>query len=370
MGNATSVLVTGGCLLLLSGAAAGQTVVHFSDGTGLSAVARFELKNARTTLVVSLRNTSTGLPATFQGEDQILTGLSFDLGAPGVSAGDPSIVSGTVRTGPTTVSLDFDVVSVGGDEDVSGEFGYGNAGSGSLLPNLVSALDVQALGFGGANLDGPVELAGPAAGLVPAAGPLASLGGEGALQGEVVIELNLDAPLTGLGFLGDHGALVEFGSGRASVTADCDHDARSLAVVDMGGLNAPNSLNVKRGSRPTIGNPNFQVQVDDPADACGITPGAQTQVFFSPDTASILWPGFGCRPGGLGEIMIDIGLPLTISGLVPWPGPGMPACHSFAIPADPTLCRVVCRGQAVFIDGRPPMVRFVLTNRLDIVFGL
>lgn len=372
MGIVTRFVVTGGSVLALSAAAAGQTVVHFSDGSGLSAEARFELQNQGTTLRVTLRNTSTALPAGFGEADQLLTSLSWDFGVPGASAGDPAIVSGTVRTGPAAASMAFDVQPVGGDEDVSGEFGFTSTGAAPLLPDGISTLQSRGTGFGGPNLDGPTELAGPGAGLVPAAGPLLPIQGQGAIQGDVVLELDLSQPLSGLEFLADNGAMVEFGSDRAFLGELCDHDANTFVVPDPGGRNVPNGLDVKPGSRPTIGNPTFEVGVDDPANACGLAPGSLTQVFFSPAPASILWPATGCVPGTAGEIMIDLFAgPLTISGLLPWPGPGMPACHPFPIPSDPTLCRVVCYGQALFIDTTTfPSTRFALTNRLDFVIGL
>ena len=57
----------------------------FSDPAGLAAEAEFTLLNP-TTLQIRLKNTSTGAPGGFQASDQILTGISWDFGPPGLGA--------------------------------------------------------------------------------------------------------------------------------------------------------------------------------------------------------------------------------------------------------------------------------------------
>lgn len=361
-------LFVGGGLLAIGAITGAQTsVVHFSEPSGLSARAKFELVNAGNTLVVTLCNTSTALPPGFTSVDQLLSSLSFDLGAPGVNPSDPAIANGFVRTGSSSASLNFSLTPVGPDTDVSGEYGYGNAGAPGLLPNFVTSRDLGGVPFGPENLDGDPALAGPEAGLVPAVLALA-LNGEGAIQDEIVLELNLDQTLPDLSFLADGGVQVGFGTDVATLTNDCDHDSYSVVTPDAGGLNAPNSL-FPMGI-PSIGNPSYQVCMDDAADACGITPGTLTIVAFSPATASILLPGFGCQPGSAGELMIDLTIPHMLLGPLVWAGPGSPACHPMPIPPDESLCRTICYGQGVWIDKRGPSGPFILTNRLDFVIGI
>jgi hypothetical protein len=91
---------------------ASADIVLFSDASGLSALAEFTKLNS-TTLQIRLQNTSTGTPAGFNNAGQILTGLSFDLGAPGVNGGDPTITGGSVIIGPSSNSVNFDSTSMG-----------------------------------------------------------------------------------------------------------------------------------------------------------------------------------------------------------------------------------------------------------------
>src|SRR5262245_36602277 len=82
---------------------ASADIILFSDPSGLSALAEFTLLNA-TTLQVRLKNTSTGVPNGFTNAAQLLTGLSWDFGAPGNNAGEPTITGGSVIIGPTSNS--------------------------------------------------------------------------------------------------------------------------------------------------------------------------------------------------------------------------------------------------------------------------
>ena len=182
---------------------------------GLSVQATFLLDTAEpSVLTILLENMSTALPPGFSAGDQLLTGLSFDLGAAGDQPDDPEIVSGSVVIGPGGRSIDFDKVDaqlVAGD-DVTGEWGYGNDGRPGLLVNLVSVNQAHTTRFGGTNLDGPKNgnLAGPQGGIATGP-PLTGLGGLGAVVDSVLICLELDTPLTDLAFL-DRGVIAEFGS--------------------------------------------------------------------------------------------------------------------------------------------------------------
>lgn len=191
-------------------ASAGMVTLNGPDG--LKVTADFTLISA-VELEIILTNASTGVPGGFSNSDQLLTGLSFDLGG-------PEIISGDVIIGDdaSDQSLNFDIGSLGNGADVSYEWGYGNNGSTSMLDNMVSVNTSHMTRFSnvGPNLDGPDGLDGPQGGLV--ADPvIVDLGGLGAIQNSVVITLNLSgAGVSDLGFL-ENGVIAEFGSDAAFV---------------------------------------------------------------------------------------------------------------------------------------------------------
>lgn len=181
--------------VLAAATAQAGTIYSFSDVSGLSAEAEFTVVGGSgDELEIRLRNTSTGVPMGFDNADQILTGVSWDFGHPGFN-GDIMITGGSVAIGPTSSSINFDSGAYGPGEDVSGEYGYGNMDGTGALTNFVSALTAQATPFGGANLDGPVNIDGPQGGLV-ADPELVALGGLGAIQDEVLISVMLDGTIT------------------------------------------------------------------------------------------------------------------------------------------------------------------------------
>jgi hypothetical protein len=202
---------------LVSSAAHGGYFFVFSDPSGLSATAEFTLVNP-TTLVVCVKNTSTGVPGGFSNSDQILTGISWDFGSPGFN-GDVMITGGSVATGPTSFSVNFDITNVGSNADVSGEYGYGNMDGTGALTNFVSTNTALATPFGGANLDATVNIDGPQAGLISSAFSL-PLGGLGAIQDEICATLTLSFAYTDAQLLADlenNGVRVEFGSDAAFI---------------------------------------------------------------------------------------------------------------------------------------------------------
>jgi hypothetical protein len=215
-----SIALMAGVVLGIAPVASASIMVTFDDpgGSGLSAEAEFSVVNP-TTLEVRLKNTSTGVPGGFNNADQILTGVSWDFGVAGLDIGDITITGGSVFTGPTSMSIDFDIMNVGPNEDVSGEWGYGNMDTTGLLMNLISTVQANATMFPGANLDGPVEIDGPQGGLV--ADPVVvPLGGLGVIQDEVIATLTLSGPITEAELLDDllnNGVLVEFGSDAAFI---------------------------------------------------------------------------------------------------------------------------------------------------------
>ncbi len=213
---------------------AGALTFQFSDVSGLAAEAEFTLVNP-TTLQVRLRNTSSGVPGGFSNSDQLLTGVSWDFGAPGAGVGDVAIVSGSVLTGASSASLNFDVQSVGSNADVSGEWGYSNNDMTGLLQNFLTATSAQSTAFGGTNLDGPVNIDGPQGGLVASPVPVA-LGGLGAVQDEVVATLVLSGPLADLSFLGANGVRVEFGSDAAFLNGVLVPEPGGLVALGLAAL--------------------------------------------------------------------------------------------------------------------------------------
>src|SRR5262249_23247060 len=125
--------------------------------------------------------------------------------------------------------------------------------------------------------------------------------------------------------------------------APCQTSPSVTVVPDGGGLNAPFSIDAEPpGNLPFLGNALFAIKVDDAAGACPLTPGASTFILFAPNTGSILHGKFGCAPGAAGEIQIDIGGNLIVSGPVAWGGPGVGAIHDLPIPFDAGLCGITC----------------------------
>ncbi len=219
--------------VLLADVASANIVIFFSDPSGLAAEAEFDLLNP-TTLQIRLRNTSTGVPLGFDSSDQLLTGLSWDFGAPGFN-GDVMITGGTVVTGPTSYSLNFDITNVGSNEDVSGEWGYGNMDGTGALTNFISGNAAQATPFGGPNRDGSENIDGPQAGLVANPEPV-DLGGLGAIQDEIIATLSLSGELTKAALLKDlvnNHVRVEFGSDAAYIEVPAPGAA---AVLGLAGL--------------------------------------------------------------------------------------------------------------------------------------
>lgn len=233
MGRLAPVIGAAAVSLCTSFANAGF-VFAFNDVSGLAAEAEFTLLDP-TTLEVRLRNVSTGVPGGFDSAGQLLTGVSWDFGPAGLG-GSIAITGGSIATGPTSSSVNFDVTNVGPGANVGGEWGWSNDDGTGLLPNFISANTAMAKAFGGPNLDGPVNIDGPQGGLV-ASPVLVPLGGLGAIQDEVIATIDLSGPYTDAQLLADlvqHGTRVEFGSDAAFLTGNLVPAPGTLAVLAMG----------------------------------------------------------------------------------------------------------------------------------------
>ena len=228
--------IVGIVIVMVEQTAFGSKLYTFSVPGGLSAEAEFTLLDSGNILQVRLKNTSTGVPDGFSSADQILTGVSWDFGHPGYN-GDAMITGGTVVTGPSSQSLEFDKIGVGPNADVSGEYGYGNEDGTGLLTNFITAEKAQAIEFGGTNLDGPGNIDGPQGGLV--SNPLIDppgLGGLGAIQDEIIATLTLSEPLTDLGFLDANMVRIEWGSDAMFQTVVPEPTTITLLLCELASL--------------------------------------------------------------------------------------------------------------------------------------
>jgi len=200
---------------------------------GLSAEVEWTLdSNNPKTLIVRARNTSTAVPDGFGSLDQILTGISWDMGGPGHNGSDPKINGGVVLIGASSISMYFDNVpsQLGPGDDISGEWGYGLNTGGGGLNNFISASASGASPFGDGNLDGLIDIDGPQSGLV-ATPLLVPMDGMAAVQNEIVATLTLNKSLSNLDFIAENGVVVEFGSGAGFIP-----EPGALALLMVGGL--------------------------------------------------------------------------------------------------------------------------------------
>jgi len=208
-------------------ARASQTIKY--EGSNRLAFATFESTDGMT-LQITLREAT---PASAfdppDSSDAILTSIGFQL--PGSTE---LLVSGSgVMTGPNSQSVGFDT-EVGGNEDVSGEFGVGNdvdPGNGGSF-DLVSALQPHVNRLSGANLDGPPVLNGPQGGLLADSD---DRGGLGVIDDTVIMSLKLDTSLNSTqqqsfltGLSGN--TIVEYGSDAAFVTGIVVPEPSTLLV--------------------------------------------------------------------------------------------------------------------------------------------
>jgi len=228
MRTAISVLAVCG---IGCGASLAQTAMYdFIGSSGLSAEAEFTLVDA-TTVSIRVRNTSTGAPAGFDGADQLLTSISFDLDG-------AMIVGGSAMTGSSSYSIGYGANDVGPNENIGGEWGYGNAGTTGLFNNFISTntAGTTARFDPSQNLGGPPGggLNGPEGGII--ANPaVASLGGLSAIQDEVIFTITISAPIQDLSFL-DRGVRIEWGSDAEFTTGALVPTPGSAALLLASGV--------------------------------------------------------------------------------------------------------------------------------------
>jgi uncharacterized protein (TIGR03382 family) len=230
---ARTALAAAAGLALVSTASAG-TVVSASWANGLAAEAEFTLVSANQ-LQIRLKNTSAGSVPGYTGANALLTSVAFDLGAAGSNATDPAITGGNVKVGSTSLTVNFSVQNRTANQDVSGEWGYGNTAQSGLLTNFVTAMAAGSTPFGGTNLDGPDSLDGPQGGIMAWNATTASLGGLGAVKDEVVITVNLSKNVSNLNFL-NNGVRFEFGCDAAFLNIPTPGAAAIAGVGLLAGL--------------------------------------------------------------------------------------------------------------------------------------
>ncbi len=157
---------------------------------------------------------------------------------------------------------------------------------------------------------------------------------------------------------------------EVTATACCPPPASTGIVPDRLALNAPQSITPwPVGNLPTLGNTGFSVQLNDPGNACVITPGSSSFLLLAFSPGSVMLPvNFGCAPGTPGEVQLSLPA-ITASGPVPWPGPVAGAVHALPIPFDSSICGLPVYLQGVWLDLIGPTSPTVLSWRLDLNLG-
>ncbi|MFO1054902.1 MAG: hypothetical protein U1F36_22000 [Planctomycetota bacterium] len=150
----------------------------------------------------------------------------------------------------------------------------------------------------------------------------------------------------------------------------CPIPSAALVVPDAFALNIPRSIAAfPPGNLPRLGNAAFAVQLDDPANACGIPPMIPTVALLNFWTGSAVIPFMGCTPWTPGELMLAAPV-IVVGPPIPWAGPVVGAVHALPIPFDAALCGLPAYVQGLFLNPGPmPPNPVMFTWRLDMTLG-
>lgn len=150
----------------------------------------------------------------------------------------------------------------------------------------------------------------------------------------------------------------------------CETTAAVVHTPDTTGFNTPQSLApFPPTNTPFLGNDQFMIAVDDPGDACDLTPGLFTLLAVDFAPGAFVFDRLGCLPDQPGEVMLGFTFQAMFTSPQPWPGPGTPAVHPLPIPALEVLCGAQVFVQGFWIDLVGPSRPAILTQRLDLTLG-
>ncbi|MCP3979028.1 MAG: hypothetical protein GY716_06805 [bacterium] len=197
-----------------------------------------------TSIQVRLRNHSSGVPGGFTATQQLLSGISFDIGLSGANFLDASIAAGTVAIGANSSTVNFDSGDYVEGYDVSGEYGYSNSNGSGHFQNFLSSAEFGGnfVPFGGENLDGPTGVLGPEGGLVSIV-DLVPLGDTAAIRSEIVATISLTGfPINSIEDIVSNGVRISFGDPGDTGTIFLDGVAgplpapAALSLLGLAGL--------------------------------------------------------------------------------------------------------------------------------------
>jgi MYXO-CTERM domain-containing protein len=237
-----SIALFGGALALTISSAASAAIFNFTHESGLAAEAEFTLVSA-TQVEIRVRNRSTGTPEGYNATQQLLSGISFDIGLSGAFFLDPLIGGGNVAIGENSTSVNFDSGVYTDGYDVSGEYGYSNSNGSGHMQNFISSAEFGGnfVAFGGENLDGPTGVVGPEGGLV-SVNDLVPLGDTAAIRSEIVANITLTLPAGSIDDIVGNGVRISFGDPGAAETIFLDGVAgplpapAALSLLGLAGL--------------------------------------------------------------------------------------------------------------------------------------
>lgn len=233
--RATCVLVCAAALGVV--ARADVTVNYILDAggenteplNGLSARATFTLSGSGTELTILLENTSTGVPASFDASDQLLSSLGMNLPV-NILAGDWAVI------GPGSVGLGVWSTRGPGDS-VAEEWLWTNEFGGDLMEawqHVISTNEGQGGGTTTRFDGGTGTVAGPFGGIAADPPHRKIPDKQMAISDSAVFHLRLTAAMTEAQLLeAANGSIVEFGSDQRYLLVP---EASSLLLLGLGAL--------------------------------------------------------------------------------------------------------------------------------------